>query len=85
VGTAGFNNCKKAEKTRIPPTTANHRHFLGWTIGKIPQVLMVILPKGFRVDVLMGNGLVIYNYRNKRARYAKKRDFRQPPPTTAIF
>jgi hypothetical protein len=27
--TADFNILKKAEKTRLPPLTANHRHFFG--------------------------------------------------------
>jgi len=59
VSTADFNSFKKAEKTRIPPTTANYRHFLGWISVKKPTILMAILPTGFWWKVLVAD-----RYRN---------------------
>jgi len=50
-----------------------------------PIDLMAFLPSGFWVNVLVGDGLIVKKYRKKGVAYAEKCDFRQPPPTTAIF
>jgi len=47
MGTAGFNILKIVQKTRLPPLTANHRHFFGMGSRQKPTVLMVFLPSGF--------------------------------------
>jgi len=46
---------------------------------------MVFLPTGFCANVLLGNDLSGKKYRKKSGPHLKKHDFRQPPPTTAIF
>jgi len=56
---------KKAEKTRLPPLTANHRHFCGVGVAKKPIVLMVFLSAGLLVKVLVGDDLSRKKYRRK--------------------
>jgi hypothetical protein len=73
------------QKTHFPPLTANHRHFFGMGSRQKPIVLMVFLPTGFWVNVLFGKDLSGKNYRKKSGPHLKKHDFRQPPPSTAIF